>query len=68
MSQQKPNDKNMSYLLENFRDLNTISKHISDEMKQKNQILSTGLKDCTTCTMYLNMNTAKKSSQANTSG
>ena len=54
------NKLDLQTLYHNLSDLNDISKEVSNDLKNKNEILKTGYKDCVECKAYIDRSTIGK--------
>jgi hypothetical protein len=54
------NKKNLEMLYANLRDLNDISREVTHDLRNKNEILKNGYKDCVECKAYIDRSTLNK--------
>ena len=54
------NGMNLQMLYSNLRDLNDISRDVTNDLRYKNEILKNGYKDCVECKAYIDRSTVNK--------
>jgi hypothetical protein len=60
MSNTQISNTDLNELFMNLRDLDDISRKMSNEIEKKNQMLQSELKDCKTCRIYIDQNNRRK--------
>lgn len=56
----KQNHIDLRTLINNLRDLDYVSKRVSNELRNKNEILKGGVRDCAQCKLFIDNSVKNK--------